>query len=175
MPLFHFPADDYHGINGNVSLDRRSEIVQSPNRYELALGSNKSTLSRDNGTYDVGNAELRSTIISENVINNNHHPTTPNGTSTLESQDGEKKKKWPTDRAYYLAKELLMTERTYKKDLDVINHVSFENIFVPTIFCDLQKKGPRPNNKHESHKNNKCLYLYVSSLGILSAYTSLCR
>lgn len=34
----HSSAEEYHGINGNVSLDRRSEIVQSPNRYELALG-----------------------------------------------------------------------------------------------------------------------------------------
>lgn len=29
--------------------------------------------------------------------------------------------KWPTDKAYFLAKELLMTERTYKKDLDILN------------------------------------------------------
>ena len=28
------------------------------------------------------------------------------------------------DRAYYIAKELLMTERTYKKDLEVITVVS---------------------------------------------------
>lgn len=32
--------------------------------------------------------------------------------------------RWPTDKAYYIAKELLMTERTYKKDLDVVNVVS---------------------------------------------------
>ena len=31
--------------------------------------------------------------------------------------------RWPTDKAYYIAKELLMTERTYKKYLDVINVV----------------------------------------------------
>lgn len=36
--------------------------------------------------------------------------------------DGDlKKKKWPTDKAYFLAKEFLMTERTYKKDLDILN------------------------------------------------------
>ncbi|CAH1780617.1 unnamed protein product [Owenia fusiformis] len=29
-------------------------------------------------------------------------------------------KKYPADRAYYIAKELLMTERTYKKDLEVL-------------------------------------------------------
>lgn len=34
------------------------------------------------------------------------------------------KQRWPTDKAYYIAKELLMTERTYKKDLDMINVVT---------------------------------------------------
>jgi hypothetical protein len=32
--------------------------------------------------------------------------------------------KYPTDRAYFIAKEILMTERTYKKDLEVISLVS---------------------------------------------------
>jgi len=32
-----------------------------------------------------------------------------------------KKKRYPTDRAYFIAKEILMTERTYKKDLEVLN------------------------------------------------------
>ncbi|XP_055614495.1 FERM, ARHGEF and pleckstrin domain-containing protein 2-like [Uranotaenia lowii] len=166
----HHPTDDYHGINGNVSLDRRSEFVQSPNRYELALGpsaatgpgsdrSNSNSLSRGSevgGTYDLAGAEARARnglnqvnsngnngnglhTVDENVINNNHgappsYPTYQNqpgplsnngmngGSGTLRSIDEEiKKKKWPTDRAYFLAKELLMTERTYKKDLDVLN------------------------------------------------------
>lgn len=40
-----------------------------------------------------------------------------NGTMDL------KRKRWPTDKEYFMAKELLMTERTYKKDLDIINTV----------------------------------------------------
>ena len=32
--------------------------------------------------------------------------------------------RYPTDRAYFIAKEILMTERTYKKDLEVLNLVS---------------------------------------------------
>lgn len=31
--------------------------------------------------------------------------------------------RYPTDRAYFIAKEILMTERTYKKDLEVISLV----------------------------------------------------
>ncbi|XP_014599700.1 PREDICTED: FERM, RhoGEF and pleckstrin domain-containing protein 1-like isoform X2 [Polistes canadensis] len=39
----------------------------------------------------------------------------------IEDTEVRKTKRWPTDKVYYIAKELLMTERTYKKDLDVIN------------------------------------------------------
>jgi hypothetical protein len=41
----------------------------------------------------------------------------------VEEVDGRKTKRWPTDKAYFITKELVMTERTYKKDLDVINIV----------------------------------------------------
>jgi FERM, RhoGEF and pleckstrin domain protein 2 len=140
--LLSLPEPEYHGINGNVSLDRRSEFVQSPNRYDLSLKSDKSsTLSREQGTYDLGTAEHRAKNEQENLVNNNNvslttNTTTTNGTNgtsnngTLDSRDGEaKKKKWPTDKSYFLAKEILMTERTYKKDLDVINAVSSWKIY----------------------------------------------
>lgn len=47
-----------------------------------------------------------------------------------------------TDRAYFIAKEMLMTERTYKKDLSVINVVSakikcFAQLNVIKIFAVL--------------------------------------
>ncbi|CAB0032368.1 unnamed protein product [Trichogramma brassicae] len=41
--------------------------------------------------------------------------------ASVEDIDVRKTKRWPTDKAYFIAKELLMTERTYKKDLEVIN------------------------------------------------------
>lgn len=123
---------DYHGINGNVSLDRRSEIVQSANRYDLTLGSDKSSSSR-NGTisYDVVEAERNN---QQNILNNNNNiVTTPTSTQTngslgtLDRNGDVYKKKWPTDKAYFLSKEILMTERTYKRDLDVINTVNIFN------------------------------------------------
>lgn len=120
---------DYHGINGNVSLDRRSEIVQSANRYDLTLGSDKSSTSRNGTTYDVVEAERNN---QQNIINNNtmaSSPTSNGSTQTNGNHHGtlernSDKKKWPTDKAYFLSKEILMTERTYKRDLDVINSVS---------------------------------------------------
>lgn len=33
--------------------------------------------------------------------------------------------RYPTDKAYFIAKEILTTERTYLKDLEVITVVSF--------------------------------------------------
>lgn len=105
--------------------------MQSPNRYDLSLGSDKSSTSRNGTTYDVVEAERNN---QENIINNNTISSTPtsfgstqtnrnNNTETLERNGEACKKKWPADKAYFLSKEILMTERTYKRDLDVINSV----------------------------------------------------
>ncbi|KAK2179155.1 hypothetical protein NP493_509g01014 [Ridgeia piscesae] len=42
------------------------------------------------------------------------------GSTRDDSEDDVKRKHYPADKAYYIAKELLMTERTYKKDLELI-------------------------------------------------------
>jgi FERM, RhoGEF and pleckstrin domain protein 2 len=95
----YFPLTDiYHGINGNVSLDRRGELVTSPqHRYDLTLGSDKSSsLSRSEaGVYDISQAENRTKSQEDaNQINNN---SVMNGSGningTLESMDGEAKRR----------------------------------------------------------------------------------
>nr|KAI8751611.1 FERM; ARHGEF and pleckstrin domain-containing protein 2 [Biomphalaria glabrata] len=48
-----------------------------------------------------------------------------------EEEQNKKSRQRPTDTAYYIAKELLMTERTYKKDLEVLC-VWFRN----AVSCD---------------------------------------
>lgn len=40
--------------------------------------------------------------------------------------------KFPTDKAYFIAKELLTTERTYLKDLQVITEVN-PDVFSPSV------------------------------------------
>ena len=58
----------------------------------------------------------------------------------LPENEGEsRKKKGPQDRAYYIVKEFLTTERTYKKDLEVLNiwlkeELEKENIINETAF-----------------------------------------
>ncbi|EFX84918.1 hypothetical protein DAPPUDRAFT_314509 [Daphnia pulex] len=55
-----------------------------------------------------------------NNINNNIGNTSAK--SSNGPVEGEmRRKRHPTEKAYYIAKELLMTERTYKKDLEVID------------------------------------------------------
>ncbi|XP_008206719.2 FERM, ARHGEF and pleckstrin domain-containing protein 1 isoform X1 [Nasonia vitripennis] len=57
-----------------------------------------------------------------NLSPNELSPVKPMRNGDL-GDDGDirKIKRWPTDKAYFISKELLMTERTYKKDLEVIN------------------------------------------------------
>nr|XP_057937120.1 FERM, ARHGEF and pleckstrin domain-containing protein 1-like [Doryrhamphus excisus] len=43
-----------------------------------------------------------------------------------DDEDDVRRKRFPTDRAYFIAKELLTTERTYVKDLEAVT-VSFQN------------------------------------------------
>jgi len=48
--------------------------------------------------------------------------------------------RYPTDQAYFIAKEILMTERTYKKDLEIINLV--RKTFFLDFFLVFSKKTP---------------------------------
>lgn len=43
--------------------------------------------------------------------------------------------RFPTDRAYFIAKELLTTERTYVKDLEVVTVVREDRIVSPVCVC----------------------------------------
>lgn len=81
-----------YGINGNMSLNRQGEIASPHHRYDLSMGSDKSSsLSRsEGGVYDVVQAENRvnnnQPESNGNVVNNDLYPM--NGHSTLDSRDG---------------------------------------------------------------------------------------
>ena len=60
--------------------------------------------------------------------------TSSRGTDDSAEED-TRRKRFPADKAYYIAKELLMTERTYKKDLEVITVVCTKGLIVEvTVF-----------------------------------------
>lgn len=114
-----------------MSLNRQGELVTTPqHRYDLSLGSDKSSsLSRsEGGVYDVVQAESRinhhqmSSENNGNIVNNDLYPM--NGHSSADSRDGDSlkfRKASPGERSYFIAREILMTERTYKKDLDILH------------------------------------------------------
>ncbi|XP_046442201.1 FERM, ARHGEF and pleckstrin domain-containing protein 1-like [Daphnia pulex] len=66
-----------------------------------------------------------SPLLGHSIENNNNINNNIGNTSAKSSNgpvEGEmRRKRHPTEKAYYIAKELLMTERTYKKDLEVID------------------------------------------------------
>ncbi|TRY95523.1 hypothetical protein DNTS_012493, partial [Danionella cerebrum] len=83
----------------------------------------------------------RSPLHSEVMVNGQKQTLSPDGpqpsplTSPLlndagfirmDDEDEVRRKRFPTDKAYFITKELLTTERTYLKDLEVIT-VSFQN------------------------------------------------
>lgn len=87
----HFKDGSNYGINGNVSLNRQGELASPQHRYDLSMGSDKSSsLSRsEGGVYDVVQAEIRINNQPENngnIVNNDLYPM--NGHSTLDSRDG---------------------------------------------------------------------------------------
>lgn len=84
----------------------------------------------------VDQAEQRAKMEDNHNNNTNGGTLTRSILGTLDSSmNGTmdmKRKRWPTDKEYFIAKELLMTERTYKKDLDIINTVRFSIINLST-------------------------------------------
>jgi FERM/RhoGEF/pleckstrin domain protein 2 len=96
----------------------------SPNYKEV--NGNISNLST-NGSFNSSKLDDISPIknlAKEQLLNSINANTNGTNTTTIIAEiEGEvkKKSKYPIDKTYYIAKEILMTELTYKKDLDVIN------------------------------------------------------
>lgn len=64
----------------------------------------------------------------------NGHDKSVTAARVGEMEGESRKRKYPSDKAYFIAKEILTTERTYKKDLEVINMVS--DIFLLNIILN---------------------------------------
>lgn len=91
--LLFFKDGVNHGINGNMSLNRHGELSSPQHRYDLSLGSDKSSsLSRsEGGVYDIVQAESRVNQQQQQETNGNvaHNDLYPmNGHSSLDSREG---------------------------------------------------------------------------------------
>lgn len=126
-------------------MDNDLKLSNNNNFYcstpHKAINGNISDISMNdtNGYYipsKVDDSSLKN-YTNEQLMNSRNTNTSKNGTNTstiIAEIEGEIKKKHRhyLDETYYIAKEILMTELTYKKDLDVINVV----IYFLFIKCD---------------------------------------
>ncbi|XP_027003255.1 FERM, ARHGEF and pleckstrin domain-containing protein 2 isoform X2 [Tachysurus fulvidraco] len=84
-------------------------IMDSP---QLSPFGSKCPLSMST-SFQMSTLSLPSQAPSSPVLNEG-------GSARLEEEEELRRKRYPTDKAYFIAKEILMTERTYLKDLEVI-------------------------------------------------------
>lgn len=129
----------YHHRNGH------EERTEPAARLEEIRGSTRATHMEPSGSGAVSPHMATSPGHSHGMVNGqksldlcSHSPdgrqpsplTSPllNDACSIRTDDEDevRRKRFPTDRAYFIAKELLTTERTYVKDLEVIT-VSFQS------------------------------------------------
>ncbi|XP_042316903.1 FERM, ARHGEF and pleckstrin domain-containing protein 2 isoform X1 [Sceloporus undulatus] len=98
----------------NVIQEPGSPVLQSFQGTQLASFKMKSPMTL-NPPFQVnmnisgqGSSPLLSPVLSDV------------GGARVEEEDETKRKRYPTDKAYFIAKEILATERTYLKDLEVL-------------------------------------------------------
>ncbi|XP_012274330.1 FERM, ARHGEF and pleckstrin domain-containing protein 1 isoform X2 [Orussus abietinus] len=98
------------------STDTETEKQDLPSKQKnnnSVFAAMKTPEKRANGVADISSVSIVNTPDLSPIKNMRN--------GDVDDAEIRKTKRWPTDKAYYIAKELLMTERTYKKDLDVIN------------------------------------------------------
>ncbi|XP_060786053.1 FERM, ARHGEF and pleckstrin domain-containing protein 1-like isoform X3 [Neoarius graeffei] len=76
------------------------------------------------------------------------------GTLRTDDEEENRRKRFPTDKAYFIAKELLTTERTYLKDLELIT-LSFQSVLAkeegaPESLRNLLKSSFEPLHTYHS-------------------------
>uniref|UniRef100_A0A672SIU3 FERM, ARHGEF and pleckstrin domain-containing protein 2 n=1 Tax=Sinocyclocheilus grahami TaxID=75366 RepID=A0A672SIU3_SINGR len=101
LPFFFYPVDSTTDSPQPSPLNTKGPLCLSPS-FQM------STLSLPG----QAPSPLQSPILNEV------------GTARLEEDEEGSRKRYPTDKAYFIAKEILTTERTYLKDLEVITVVS---------------------------------------------------
>ncbi|KAL1490433.1 hypothetical protein ABEB36_013128 [Hypothenemus hampei] len=121
-------------VNGSPfkAMDNNNFYTSTPT-YKGASNGNVSNLSLDakNANYSLTNnrtGESPEKIFDKdhvaNVVNDSKSSNGINTTTIIADIENDTKKikaRHLVDKAYYIAKEILMTELTYKKDLEVIN------------------------------------------------------
>ncbi|KAJ8920883.1 hypothetical protein NQ315_015676 [Exocentrus adspersus] len=129
-----FPDDVKRGIidetnENDAKISDNNNFYTSTPHKQVNGNMSDVSLNATNGNYSlnkIDDSPLRN-YTKEQLMNSiNASTATTNGinTTTIIAEiegDVKKKPRHLVDKTYYIAKEILMTELTYKKDLDVIN------------------------------------------------------
>lgn len=118
QPSSSLPADDEEPTASPSRQVERPQVKEKVEAFQL-----NHTI---NGVADKACSPPLSPLLGQPIENNNNINNNMDGSRTTKSSNGLaegelRRKRHPTEKAYYIAKELLMTERTYKKDLEVID------------------------------------------------------
>ncbi|CAH0557314.1 unnamed protein product [Brassicogethes aeneus] len=114
--------------NGNDTyIENNNFYTSTPNVKKLNGNISDVSMNATNGEYTtnkIDQSPIRN-LAKEQLMNSINANTTPNGMNTttiIAEIEGEvRKKPRMSDKTYFIAKEILMTEMTYKKDLEVID------------------------------------------------------
>ncbi|XP_044743912.1 FERM, ARHGEF and pleckstrin domain-containing protein 1 isoform X2 [Chrysoperla carnea] len=105
------------GVYRDEDIDNSTEKPDKENLENVSSQNNNNSLyniSSNSTSPTSPDLQQPTTTVLNNSVNNNI-----NGNHV--DENGKKKYRWPTDKSFFIAKEILMTEKIYKKDLDVIN------------------------------------------------------
>lgn len=114
-------------LSSPTTTSKMEDLMSSEPQTTSALGS--ASVLASNGSGGAGGKQPKMAsaippsplkILREDSVDGTLSPVSSKSTGTDTDTD-TRKKRYPTDRAYFIAKEILMTERTYKKDLEILN------------------------------------------------------
>ncbi|XP_044072861.1 FERM, ARHGEF and pleckstrin domain-containing protein 1-like isoform X1 [Siniperca chuatsi] len=124
--------DDRTGSVSRTEETKGSTRQTQPEHLSTGVVSNSPHLSASSGhSHGMVNGQKSLELCSHSPDGRQPSPLTSPllndaGSIRTDDEDEVRRKRFPTDRAYFIAKELLTTERTYLKDLEVVT-VSFQS------------------------------------------------
>nr|XP_046259441.1 FERM, ARHGEF and pleckstrin domain-containing protein 1 isoform X2 [Scatophagus argus] len=120
--------NDRTGSVSRIEETRGSTRQTHPEHLSTGVGSNSPHLSASSGhSHGMVNGQKSLELCSHSPDGRQPSPlTSPLLNDACSVRTDDEDERFPTDRAYFIAKELLTTERTYLKDLEVVT-VSFQN------------------------------------------------
>ncbi|KFR17129.1 FERM, RhoGEF and pleckstrin domain-containing protein 2, partial [Opisthocomus hoazin] len=124
---FEFEGSDFNGNERPSDTSELFEVKAQASRMQSLLSPSEtsSLINNRSESSSLNNLPLNAFQVNLNAAGQGSSPLlspvlSDAGGARIEEDDEMKRKRYPTDKAYFIAKEILATERTYLKDLEVI-------------------------------------------------------